>query len=251
MIYAILKKGTMLSDSTNGAVTIPALPCASINETIEFYVALGFEITYQQTRPNNYACVQRGAIDLHFFSMKGYEPANSYSTCLVMISDADALFQDFAAGLRQHFGKLPVVGIPRISRPNNKNAAGDRRFNVIDPGGNYIRFIERQSEAPPSEDRLTKYGRVIRAAQLLADAKVDYPAAAKMLDSAQASAAEASASERVQATLLRAEIAAHMQETALAGQLLSELQQINLEDPEREALSEVFERADELAQMLD
>ena len=53
-------------------ITIPALPCGSINETLKFYVALGFEITYQQSRPNTYGCVKYEDIDLHFFTMKGY-----------------------------------------------------------------------------------------------------------------------------------------------------------------------------------
>jgi catechol 2,3-dioxygenase-like lactoylglutathione lyase family enzyme len=243
-----------LNEFTEDAVTIPALPCASINDTVAFYVALGFEITYQQTRPNNYACVKHGAIDLHFFSMKGYEPANSYSTCLVMIDDADTVYQGFAAGLRQHYGKLPVVGIPRISRPNNNNAAGDRRFNVIDPGGNYIRFIQRHSANSETEARdsaLTKYGRAIRAASLLADAKVDYPAAAKMLDSLPEDSAEASAIERAQALVLRAEIAAHRDDMALARRLLDDLRQLELSTPDRSAISEYLAKADDLAQMLD
>jgi hypothetical protein len=62
-------------------MTIPILPCRSINDTLEFYGALGFEIAYQQERPNTYACVKLGDINLHVFSMKEYEPANSYSTC--------------------------------------------------------------------------------------------------------------------------------------------------------------------------
>jgi hypothetical protein len=43
-------------------IMIPILPCRSINETLEFYVALGSEVTYQQTRPNSYACVRRDDI---------------------------------------------------------------------------------------------------------------------------------------------------------------------------------------------
>jgi catechol 2,3-dioxygenase-like lactoylglutathione lyase family enzyme len=241
-----------LNEFTEDAVTIPALPCASINDTVAFYVALGFEITYKQTRPNNYACVKHGAIDLHFFSMKGYEPANSYSTCLVMIDDADTVYQGFAAGLRQHYGKLPVVGIPRISRPNNNNAAGDRRFNVIDPGGNYIRFIQRHSANSETEARdsaLTKYGRAIRAASLLLDAKVDYPAAAKMLDSADHDAA--TPVERAQALVLRAEIAAHMDDPALVRRLLSALRELALSEADQAELGDALQRAEDLAQMLE
>ena len=72
-----------------GEITIPILPCRSINETLEFYVAMGFEITYQQARPNTYACVKYEAIDLHFFTLKGYEPKDSYSTCFVLVAASD------------------------------------------------------------------------------------------------------------------------------------------------------------------
>lgn len=121
-------------------ITIPTPPCASINKTLEFYGALGFEITYKQERPNTYACVRRGGIELNFFSMKRYEPADFYSTCIVLVPDIDALHKQFSDGLRARYGKIPVAGIPRMNKPNN-NADGDRRFNVVDPGGNWIRFI--------------------------------------------------------------------------------------------------------------
>jgi hypothetical protein len=39
--------------------TIPILPCRSIDENLDFYRALGFEVTFQQTRPNPYAVVAR------------------------------------------------------------------------------------------------------------------------------------------------------------------------------------------------
>ena len=118
---------------------------------LEFYVALGFEITYQQTKPNIYACVKRGAIDLHFFSMKGYQPKHSYSTCFVLVPDLAGLHQAFSSGLRAHYGKLPVAGIPRISKLNNSNADKQLRFNVIDPGGNWVRFAQK-GEPPVWED---------------------------------------------------------------------------------------------------
>jgi hypothetical protein len=97
-------------------IMIPILPCHSVNDMFEFYTALGFEITYRQEKPNVYGAVQRGGIQLHFFSMRGYDPAQSYSTCLVLVPDAEALRQAFVEGLRAHYGKLPASGIPRITR---------------------------------------------------------------------------------------------------------------------------------------
>ena len=52
-------------------ICIPLLPCHSIDETLTFYRALDFEVTYQQAKPNLYAVVQRGGIELHFFAMQG------------------------------------------------------------------------------------------------------------------------------------------------------------------------------------
>ena len=77
---------------------IPILPCQSIDDQIEFYESLGFEVTYRQKAPNVYASVQRGAIELQFFALKGYEPAESYSTCYVLVSDVDGLYADFRSG---------------------------------------------------------------------------------------------------------------------------------------------------------
>ncbi|MEP7191073.1 MAG: VOC family protein [Roseiflexaceae bacterium] len=97
-----------------GEITIPLLPCRSINDLLEFYRALGFEVTYQQAKPNNYAVVCRDGIELHFFSMREFNPATSYSSCYVRVSDVDQLYGAFTAGLRQTYGRLPSAGIPRV-----------------------------------------------------------------------------------------------------------------------------------------
>ncbi len=232
---------------------IPALPCRSIKETLEFYVAMGFEITYQQERPNTYACVKHGSIDIHFFTLKDYDPAQSYSTCLVITDDADGLHQAFAASLRQHYGKLPVAGIPRITKPNNNNSAGDRRFNVIDPGGNWVRFIQqvekRESPEKPEATLTTKLARAFHAAELQAE-HGDHEAAAKMLDKALAHDEPAPATQRVQALVLRATIAVTLGDQALAQQILADVRQMALEEDERAALVDEFERVEDLEKML-
>ncbi|WP_233160785.1 VOC family protein [Actinophytocola xanthii] len=87
-------------------LTIPLLPCPSIDEIASFYEMLGFEITYRQTRPNPHVAVRREDINLHFFGMDGYDPAQSYSSCLVIVADTSELFEAFAAGMRSVHGKL-------------------------------------------------------------------------------------------------------------------------------------------------
>jgi catechol 2,3-dioxygenase-like lactoylglutathione lyase family enzyme len=236
--------------------TIPALPCRSINETLAFYVALGFEITYQQARPNNYGCVKFEDIDLHFFTLKGYEPKDSYSTCLVLVPDLVGLHQTFSANLRAQYGKLPVAGIPRISKLNNSNSAKQLRFNIIDPGGNWIRFIQAGEQPAESEDAApekagqSKLSRATQSADWLVEALGDFEAAAQMLDKALAQNESAPAVHRVQAMVLRASVAVSMDDHVMAKHLLDEARQMPLEDDERVALVEAFEKADDLEKMI-
>jgi hypothetical protein len=61
------------------AITIPCLPCVSLEETFPFYEMLGFEGAYRQKAPNVYGVVRRGACELHFFGLKGLEPKAAFS----------------------------------------------------------------------------------------------------------------------------------------------------------------------------
>ena len=236
-------------------ITIPALPSTSIDETLLFYVALGFEVTYQQTRPNTYACVKRDDIDIHFFAMKGIDPANSYSTCLVLVEDANELHAIFKSGLKQHFGKVPVAGIPRLTRPNNNNAAGDYRFNVVDPSGNWVRFIQttpQPEDAKASSTLSSKLSRTIHGARLLVDAKGDFANASAMIDKALAKSDPIEFRiEHVQAWVLRAFIAVNMDDKPLAKTYLTQIRQLALTDDEQMSLEDELQQISELEAMLD
>ncbi|GAA4539802.1 hypothetical protein [Pseudonocardia xishanensis] len=135
-------------------LTIPLLLCPSIDEIASFYEMLGFEITYRQTRPNPHVAVQREDINLHFFGMDDYDPAQSYSTCLVIVADTSELFEAFAPGMRSVHGELLISGIPRMTRPRLRN---DRYtgFTVVDPGGNWIR-INKAAKEPEAQTTLAK-----------------------------------------------------------------------------------------------
>ena len=166
--------------------TIPILPCQSIDDTVSFYEAIGFEVTYRQERPNTFAAVARGGIELQFFVLKALDPAASYSTCYVLVDDVDALYNAFTDGLRQTLGRVPSRGIPRIGALRDMSY-GVRQFVVVDPGGNYIRI--GQPIAIRSRKRADEAGRLERsleAAVTLADSKGDAEAAAKVLDAALA-----------------------------------------------------------------
>jgi hypothetical protein len=160
-------------------LTIPLLPCPSIDEIVSFYEMLGFEITYRQTRPNPHVAVRREDINLHFFGMDGYDPVQSYSTCLVIVADTSELFEAFAAGMRSVHGKLLVSGIPRMTRPRLRN---DRYtgFTVVDPGGNWIR-IHKAAQEPEAQTKLAK---AMEDAARQADARGDERQGLKILEGA-------------------------------------------------------------------
>jgi hypothetical protein len=165
-------------------LTIPLLPCPDINEIASFYEMLGFEITSLQTRPYSHAALKREDINLHFFGMDGYDPAQSYSTCLVIVQDTAELFEAFAAGMRAVHGKLLVSGIPRMTRPRLRN---DRYtgFTVVDPGGNWIR-INKAAQEPEATTNLAK---AMENAARQADSRGDERQALKILEGALKKAA--------------------------------------------------------------
>ena len=147
---------------------IPILPCRSIDDQIAFYEALGFEVTYRQQAPNMFAATQRGAIELQFFTMKGYEPADSYSTCYVLVSDVDTLYADFRAGLKQALGRVPSRGLPRIG-PLRDMSYGVRQFLLTDPGGDIIRIGQplEADDAAKTAQPTPRLERALEAASLL------------------------------------------------------------------------------------
>lgn len=160
-------------------LTIPALPCPSIDEIASFYEMLGFSVTYRQTRPNPYIALRREDINLHFYGMDGHVPEQSHSTCLVIVQDTGPLFEAFAAGMRAVHGKLLMSGIPRMTRPRLRN---DRYtgFTVVDPGGNWIR-INKAAKEPEARTKLAK---AMENAARQADAHGDERQALKILEGA-------------------------------------------------------------------
>ena len=227
--------------------TIPILPCRKIDEVLDFYVVLGFKIMYQQERPNTYASVQRGGIALHFFSMKDYQPENSYSTCLVVVPDAEALYQTFRAAIRARYGKVLVRGIPRLLNLYDRDD-GSRGFNLVDPGGNWIRFTQLAAARPLDALNIppSALSKALGAAGVLADSKGDTARAIRTLDTALSKHPDAPAAHRVQALISRAAMAIAVDDPATAERLLAEARLISLTDEEQAALASAFQRAAEI-----
>lgn len=223
---------------------IPVLPCVSLPETLAFYRVLGFEVMYEQTRPYVYGATRRGGMNVHFMGIKGLDPKAAFSTCLVMVPEVEALHATFAGALRGAYGKVPVAGIPRITRMK----PGQSRFTIVDVAGNSLIFIKQGApeEDETAEDAIaprageSRLVRALRLAARLRDFKNDDRAAAKVLDAALAHAEVAEPSvplERARALVARIELAVALGDPARAGTLRAELDGLPLSDPERAELA--------------
>ena len=230
--------------------TIPILPCSSIDEVLAFYDALGFVVTYQQERPNTYAVVVRGGIELQFFVMKGFDPAGSYGTCYVLVSDVDGLYETFRSGLRAALGHVPTRGIPRIGALRDMSY-GVRQFVVVDPGGNYIRIGQPIAGQPtPTVATAGRLERALAAAITLADSKGDDAAAAKVLDSAFADDSPVTGPTAVRALVVRADLAYRMGEPERSRAWLAEARAIGADAQDDRAIADELRRAAELDDQL-
>ncbi len=156
------------------------LPCADIDEIAEFLTALGFTVTYRQTRPNPFVALEGHGFPIQYYGLDGHLPEQSHSTCGVLVADTGEMFEAFAAGLRARYGKLPVAGYPRITRPRpRKNAGGVSGFSLVDPAGNWIRFFADRPAEPVAESSPLRES--LLNAIVLADSKGDPEQAAKIL----------------------------------------------------------------------
>ena len=228
--------------------TYPCLPCRDIDESIAFYESLGFNRTYRQVRPNPYALVAREDIQIHLFGIDGFNPADSYGSVIVAVPDPDSLYREFAAGLRNTHGKLPVAGIPRILRPRKKYGTV-RGFSVVDPGGNWLR-ISKLGEAEPedSAERAEGLAQILYVAARLGDAHGNEAAALKTLESGLTRFADAKALDLARAYLYRAELAVRTGNHELAQASLAAATSLALTDDESAAIADEVAHVTELVQ---
>lgn len=229
-----------------GEVMIPILPGRDLDEMIPFYEALGFEQTYRQRRPNPYAVVVRDDIQIHLFGLDDFDPETSTGNVIVAVPDPDALYQAFAAGLRERYGTLPSAGAPRILRPRKKLGTV-RGFSVVDPGGNWLRITRLgDTEEDAKSEKTTGLARQVDHAARLGDAKGDHPAAVAILDSALERFADAPAVDRVRALLYKSELAVRMDDSEMAAAAFEQARSVTLTDEEQASLQGEMAHVDEL-----
>jgi catechol 2,3-dioxygenase-like lactoylglutathione lyase family enzyme len=218
--------------------TYPCLPCSDIDRSIAFYQSIGFTRTYRQVRPNPYAVVALEDMQIHLFGINGFEAANSYGNVIVAVPDPDTLYRSFADGLRKAFGKLPVAGIPRITRPR-KRYGTVRGFSVVDPGGNWLRISKLgDSEEEASAEKVEGLTQILEVAARLADSHGDESLALQTLERGLTRHANAKPLELARAYLYRAELAYRTNNHELATSSLALAQSLELTDDEKAALAD-------------
>ncbi|MFC7533130.1 VOC family protein [Actinoplanes sp. GCM10030250] len=233
-------------------VTVPLLPCASIDDIVAFYQVLGFHTTYQQRKPYACAGLQREDLNLQFFEIAGFDPADSYGSCIVLTSDTGQMYRAFAAGMRAAYGKVLVSGTPRMTRPRaRKNVDGMSGFSVIDPGGNWIRFFQNTPAAPAAPAPAGRLGKAMANAVVQADSRGDARQAARILDSALARPeADDDPVAVVEVLVYRAEVAMVLNDPATAAEMLARVGRVVLSADEATRAAAAFEAATDLSAAL-
>ena len=232
-----------------GERMIPLLPCASIDEIADFAAALGFAVTYRQVRPNPYLALRREGIELHYFGMDGFRPEDSYGTCVVIAPDPKQLFDAFADGLRFRYGRLPLAGFPRITRPRRrKNVDGFTGFSLVDPGGNWIRVIAAKADDDAQPGVPTgRLARALEDAVVLGDSHGDVDQAAKILAGAvRRHSEDASPAERVEALAYLLELSVRRGDATGARETLACIDALDLSAADRAAAAAALTSVAEL-----
>ncbi|MET0391072.1 MAG: hypothetical protein ABW321_34185 [Polyangiales bacterium] len=232
----------------NEAWTIPILMCVSLPDTLAFYRGLGFTVTHEQTRPNVYAALQWGQLHLHFAGLAKLTPEQVYSQCLIIVPEVAALHAQLASRLREVYGKLPLKGIPRISRLRPRAS----RFNLVDVAGNTLTFIQRgarddhddydDSVYEPTAD--TPLGKALHTARRLRDFRNDDRAAARVLDVALAKPAQGRPIDRARVLAARVELALVLGDPRRAQAARAELEALVLTPEERALYHDELTAAD-------
>jgi len=224
----------MQASNSSEWITIPILPCVSIEETLLFFQALGFEITYKQTHPYQYGVVERGGHQLHFGRLKGMDAANNFYTgCLIAVPNAGYVYHEMTQRLKQHIGRVPHAGIPRVSRMK----PGTTRFTLTDVSGNSIIFVSRSEQDQETWEKAenknqSKLQRAIAIAIRFRDYKDDDEAAIKTLDAALKKTNNENSVAIAEALIMRIELAERAADSAKITECKLLLTKLNL--PERD-----------------
>lgn len=217
---------------------VPLLWSGDLPTTLDFYRALGYKVTHEQTRPYVYGAVDMDGAALHFApAPPALELPTEHVGALVLVDDIAARHAAFTAGLRERFGRVPAKGCPRITRFR----PGQSRFSTVDPVGNTVIHIQRDEprdlEYGGSRD-LTGLARVLDNARILRDFKNDDHAATRALRAGlRRHAATATPLDRARAYAALAELAVATNNAADLAHWTAELRATTLTPTDRAALT--------------
>jgi hypothetical protein len=120
----------------------PILPAQDVSFARAFYESLGFKAGYYDER---YEILRRGNLVIHLEARRHIVPAANQTSCYWRVTNADALYSEFAA-----LG-LPAEGSPSMSEPFDE-PWGMREFALRDPSGNLIRIGHELARAQTSRE---------------------------------------------------------------------------------------------------
>ena len=71
--------------------TDPVLPSADLNDTVDFYTSLGFELGYDDREGDGYVILGMDGAFIHFFYHDSLDATGSDAGCYLHVDDAHAL----------------------------------------------------------------------------------------------------------------------------------------------------------------
>ncbi|MGW5386461.1 glyoxalase [Nocardia sp. NPDC003963] len=233
-----------------GDTAVPVLPTHDLARTLDFYGALGYAVTYEQTRPYTYGAISAHDCALHFTDAPAGQPTEGQTGCLVMVEDAARRHRAFSAALRERFGRIPAQGPGRITRFR----PGQTRFSVIDPDGNWVTYIQRDEPEGleyGGSAELSGLAKVLDNVRILRDFKNDDKAAERALESGlRRHGAQAGALDRARALAALAELAIARGNPGRAAERRADLAALELTGSERAELAAELGAADDLEEWL-
>lgn len=232
----------------------PLMPCEDLDRALAFYEAIGFAVTWRQHDPYAYGAVAQDGVELHFHEPKQRDTL-THGACLVMVDGLPEVHRAFVEGLRRAFGRIPLMGTPRIMRLSEAQS----RFTVVDPDGNRVTYISmaESEDAPDYEawdeavDRSPLQQALDQAYNLRVFQQFDEPVIARALDAALRKYPDGSAADRARVLAARAEVALAMDDRDLARRLREEIDALSLSSTDREALRAELEAPEALTRLLD
>ncbi len=88
---------------------VPILPSRNLDETLEFYSRLGFELRGAPIEKYRYLIIGRGSIELHFWDAPEVDPLITDASCYIRVDDADALHREWEGVGIQSDPARPVI----------------------------------------------------------------------------------------------------------------------------------------------